>query len=107
MKPLDQGQEREAAFLRSQPSAWVNLTFARRLLRAPAIVAPLALLGGVITAVAGGPWALVALGVAVLIALPLLPHLLVPERMLRVSVRMQVPTVESMRRGDNNRNWPG
>jgi hypothetical protein len=32
--PLDAGQEAEVAFIRSRPSAWVNLSLAKRLLMA-------------------------------------------------------------------------
>ena len=107
VKPLDPGQEREAVFARSQRMAWVNLSPLRRVPGAAAVVLPVGLVAGEITALAGGPPVLVALGVALLGVFALLPHVLLPERMLPASVRMLTPTAESMKRSDSNKSWPG
>jgi hypothetical protein len=107
VKPLDSGQEREVAFVRSQRSAWVNLSRSRRVLGAAAVVLLVGLLAGVIAALADGPWLLLGIGAALLGGLAVLPHVLMPERMLRASVRLLTPSAESMRRGDSNRSWPG
>ncbi len=104
---MDWGQEREVGFARSQRTAWVNLSPLHRVLGAAAVILPLALVAGGVTVLAGGPWVLVALGTALVGLLAVLPHVLMPERMLRASVRMTTPTAESMKRGDSNRSWPG
>ena len=107
MDPLDPGQEREVAFARSQRTAWVNLSPLRRVLGATAVVIPLTAISAGIAALADGRWVVVALGVAALGMLAVLPHVLMPERMLRASVRMTTPTGEAMKRGDRNKSWPG
>ena len=107
VNPLDHGQEREIAFARSQRTGWVNLSPLRRIFGAIAVVVPLGLLAGGIAALAHGPWVLIAIGAPALGGLAVLPHVLMPERMLRASVRMMTPTAESMKRGDGNRSWPG
>ena len=107
VKPLDPGQEREVAFVRSQRTAWVNVSPLHRVVAATAVVIALTLLAAGVAALAGSPWVIVALGAAALGRLTLLPHVLWPKRMLRANVRMRTPTAASMKRGDNNKSWPG
>ena len=104
---LDPGHEREVAFARSQRTSWIKLSPWHRVLGAVAVVIPLGLVAGVIAALAGGPWIVVALGAAALGILVVLPHVLMPERMVRLSVRLMTPSAESMRRGESNESWPG
>ena len=107
VKPLDPGQERELAFAQSQDSAWVILSLTRRGLLATVVCLAVGVSAASIASLAEGPWLLVGVGSALLFCLVLLPHVLVPERMLRVTTRLMTPSVEAMNRGDHNRSWPG
>ena len=107
MKPLDTGQQREAEFLRSQRSSWVNQGLGRRLTWACVVGLGFGGVTGGVVAIAGGPWLLLGLAFALILLLPLDVHALAPERALEWSVRANVPSQESMERGDRNRSWPG
>lgn len=106
MKELDPNQEREVAFVRTQRTAWVNLSPGKRWLGLAGVVVTLGLLAAVLAAAADGPWLAIGLGMAGVMALLVLPHVLMPERMLRTSARI-MPTEDAMKRGDKNMNWPG
>lgn len=93
--------------MRSQRTSWVNLSPLHRGLAAFVADVPLGLLAGAIAALAGGPWVMLGFGAAALGILALLPHVVMPERMLRASARTMTPEAESMKRGDSNKNWPG
>ena len=107
MEPLDEGQRRELAFLRSQGSSWTRMEPARRVALATVIAIVTGAVGAALAAAAEGPWPWVGLGAASVTLLVLLPNVIAPERTLERSVRATVPTAESMTRGDRNRNWPG
>jgi hypothetical protein len=98
---------RAVAFARSHRAAWVNLSLMRRVLGAITLVVPVGLLAIGIAALARGPWVQVGLGVATFGILVVLPHVLIPERMLRAGARVMTPTAASMKRGDSNMSWPG
>lgn len=107
MKPLDEGQQRELDYLRSQRSAWVNFPLALRLLVAVGIALLFGAALAAVVALADGPWLRIAVGGGAVMLLLLAPMVAAPERALRWSIWLSTPTAEEMKRGDNNKSWPG
>jgi hypothetical protein len=106
-KPLDAGQQRELDFQRAQQKAEQEWGPAWAL--AAGLAAVMALIVGLISWAAGGPWA--GLGFALLafavMAAVQAPRVSWPDKAAERAVRAATPTLESMRCGDQNRNWPG
>jgi hypothetical protein len=105
MEPMDAGQQRELDFLRSQPTAWVNMRPFKRWIWVVGIAVAIAVVIGSFAALAGGPWLRIGLVAGLLTLLMVGISAVAPERALERSVRAMVPTQESMERGDK-RNWP-
>lgn len=104
---FDAGQKAEAAFIASQPSAWVNMTRRRRWVTAVAVATVCGLIVGAITALADGPWLLMGLLAFAFFGVCLLPSVVAPARTIAWSVRASRPTAKAMKRGEKNRSWPG
>ena len=107
MEPLDASQERELQFLRAQRSFPFGLSPRAKLLCAVALATTCGIVPGSVALVVGVSWLATGLATACIVALAALPDLVAPQKMLRLRVRMSVPSAASMRRGDSNRNWPG
>lgn len=107
MKPLDEGQQRELDYLRSQRSAWVNMSLVARLLVATGVAVFVGAIVAVLAFLAEGPWLWLGVGVGFGMLLVLAAAAVAPERALVWSVKASTPTAEAMTRGDNNKSWPG
>jgi hypothetical protein len=107
VKPLDAGQVRELDFLRSQRTGWPYRSAGTRW----TFVAGVSLVGvGAMAAVvvlANGPWLWIGSATVVVVVFLLCFSVFAPERALKAAVRMSTPTLDSMEKGDSNRNWPG
>ena len=107
MEPLDEGQRRELEFLRWQSSSWTRMGPARRVALAAAIACTTGAVGALLAVAATRAWPWIGLGAAAVMVLVLLPNVIAPDRTLERSVRANFPTAESMKRGNQNRSWPG
>jgi hypothetical protein len=100
VKDLDPGQQRELDFLLSQRSSWTRFTLAQRILIAGGLAVFAGGLGAVTALMLGGPWLPWAVVGATVMLLVLAAPVFAPEKAARWAVRSQVPTAESMKRGE-------
>jgi hypothetical protein len=100
VRHLDPGQQRELEFLLSQRSSWTRFALPQRLLIASALAVFAGVLGALTALMLGGPWLPWALAATAMMLLVLAAPVIAPEKAARWAVRSQVPTDESMKRGE-------
>ena len=100
VKKLDAGQQRELDFVLSQRSSWARLAMPVRVAGALGLALAQGVMVGFLIALAVGSWLLWGSLIAGLMLLVLSVPVLAPVRFARCAVRTQVPTAESMKRGE-------